>query len=214
MSVIARMWPLAPALVIAVGAIFVAFGGFWAAYRQSHFNAELRQKNEEIARLTGGDGFCWTAFQIVDSRGELVNANKMPDELILVPNFINQGKYPLYDVSARMVDLDQFKTNVVSGTTAVRIGNMTAGFAVTTDVHIPHHGKDFNFNIFYVARNGSWLQKLRMRWMGDGWASANRVTEGQGGGKELLLEVSANYPRDADGNVAWEDSPSQIDTKQ
>jgi hypothetical protein len=213
MSVIARIWPLAPALVIGVGAIFVAFGGFWAAYRQSHFNAELRQKNEEIARLTGGAGFCWTAFQIVGSKGELVNASNMPDELIVVPNFINRGKYPLYDVSARMIDLDEFKKNVMSGTTTVRIGNMTAGFAVTTGVRIPHRGKDFNFNIFYVARNGSWLQKLRMRWMRDGWALANSVAEGQGGGKELLLEVTANYPRDADGNVAWDEGPSQIDTK-
>jgi len=211
MSIMARIWPLAPALVIAAGAIFVAFGGFWAAYRQSHFNAELRQKNEEIARLTGGDGFCWTAFQVVDSKGELVNANRMPDDLILVPSFINPGKYPLYDVSARVIDLDEFKKNIMSGTTTVRIGNMTAGFAVTTGVRIPHQGKDFNFNFFYVARNGSWLQTLRMRWMGDGWASANRVAEGQGGGRELLLEVSTNYPRDANGNVEWNESPSHAD---
>ena len=58
--------PLAPAFVVALGAIFVAAGGFWAASRKSGFNAELREKNEEIARLqkantgaiTGGDSFC------------------------------------------------------------------------------------------------------------------------------------------------------------
>lgn len=78
-------------------------------------------------------------------------------------------------------------------------------YAKTTGLRIPHHGKNVNFNVFYVARNGSWLQKLRMRWVGNGWALANRVLEGLGGGKELMLEVSPNYPRDAAGNVEWDE---------
>ena len=54
-----------PALVVFAGAVIVAFGTFWAAWRQSNFNAAIREKNEEIARLqheaaaaiTGGDSF-------------------------------------------------------------------------------------------------------------------------------------------------------------
>jgi hypothetical protein len=204
--------PLAPAGLILLGAIVVAFGGFWQASRQSRFNAELRQKNEEIARLqkentgviTGGDSFCWMSFQIVGLKGEPVNANNMPDDLLLVPNFIHKGKYPLYDVSARIIDIDE-KKDIERATKTVSIGNMTPGFVTTTAVSLTHHGKDINFNIFYVARNGSWLQKLRMYWVGDGWASANRVAEGLGGGEELLQEVSANYPRDEHGNVIWDE---------
>ncbi len=215
MTFISRIWPLLPAFVIAFGAIVVAIGGFWAAWRQSDFNANLNQKNEEIAQLqkenasaiTGGDGFCWMAFQVVGLNGELVNAHNMPDDLMLVPNFVHQGKYPLYDVSARIVDIDELKKNVTLGT-VVHIGNMTPGFAATTGVRIRHHGKDFSFNIFYVGRNGSWLQELRMRWVGDGWASASKVTEGLGGGKELLLEISQNYPRAANGEVEWDEKPS------
>jgi hypothetical protein len=82
---------------------------------------------------------------------------------------------------------------------------MTPGFAVTSAARVAHHGKDFNFNIFSVARNGSWLQKPRMRWVGDGWASASKVTGGLGGGKELLREVSANYPRGGNGEVDWDE---------
>jgi hypothetical protein len=67
----------------------------------------------------------------------------------------------------------------------------------------------FNFNIFYVARNGSWHQRLRMRWIGNGWALANRITEGLGG-KELLLEVNANYPRNAEGKVEWDETPAPV----
>jgi hypothetical protein len=187
MSVITRMWPLLPAFVIAFGAIIVAAGGFWAAWRQSDFNVELRDKNEEIARLkrenasaiTGGDGFCWMAFQVVSSNGELVNANSIPDELVLVPNFIHQGNYPLYDVSARIIDIDALPRNIAQATTKAIIGNMTPGFAATTPARITLHGKG--------------------RWMGFG----EHVTVGLGGGKELLREVSANYPRAANGEVDW-----------
>jgi hypothetical protein len=208
MSLLARVWPLAPALVIALGATFVAFGGFWAAYRQSNFNAELRQKNDEIARLTGGDGFCWIAFQIVDTQGQLINANSMLDDLILIPSFIHRGPYPLYDVSANIVDVDEITKDVTRASTAANIGNLAPGsYAKTTGIRISHHGKDFNFNIVYVARNGSWLQKLRMRWVGNGWTMANKVVEGLGG-KELLLEINPNYPRDAQGNVEWDQKPA------
>jgi hypothetical protein len=215
MLMLSRLWPLAPALVIAGGATLVALGGFWAAYRQSHFNAELRQKNEEIARLTGGDGFCYIAFQIVDMNGQSVNANSMPDDLMLIPNFIHQGPYPLYDVSANIVDIDALGKDVTRAATPANVGNIAPGsYAKTIGIRISHHGKDLNFNIFYVARNGSWPQQLRMRWVGNGWALANKVTEGMGGGKQLLLEVNANYPRNAGGEVDWDQKRKPTTTNQ
>jgi hypothetical protein len=208
MSVLSRLWPLLPALVIAVGAVIVAVGGFWAAYRQTNFNAELRQKNDQIARLTGGDGFCWIAFQFASANGQPVNANVMPDDLMLVPNFIHQGQYPLYEVSANIVDIDELRKNAARATTQANAGNFAPGsYAKTIGVHILHHGKDLNFNIFYVARNGSWLQKLRMRWIGNGWATANRIDEGLGGGKQLYIEISPNYPRNLVGDVDWDEKP-------
>jgi hypothetical protein len=137
-------YPLAPAFLVAFGAIIVAAGGFWAASRQSSFNADLREKNKEIARLqqentgaiTGGDSFCWMAFQFVGLNGEPVNANSMPDDLILVPNFIHKGRYPLYDVSARIIDIDELKKDITRATKTVSIGNMTPGFATTTPISL------------------------------------------------------------------------------
>jgi hypothetical protein len=46
-----RLWPFAPAFVVLVGAILVAGGSFWAGFRQSNFNAEIRAKNEQITTL-------------------------------------------------------------------------------------------------------------------------------------------------------------------
>ncbi|MFZ1965168.1 MAG: hypothetical protein WAU78_17185 [Roseiarcus sp.] len=210
----ARLWQLAPAFVVAFGAFWVTLGGFWAAWRQSSFNADLQQKNEEIARLqqenngsiTGGDSFCYTVFQIVGTSGESVNANSMPDDFLVIPNFVHNGKYPLYDVSARLVDIDELKDTFNPGRT-IAVGNLTPGFAAVTPIRLPHHGKNLNFNIFYVGRNGSWTQVLRMRWVGNGWATANKVLGGGASRKELLQEVSANYPRGADGEVEWDAKP-------
>ncbi len=69
-------------------------------------------------------------------------------------------------------------------------------------------GQNFNLNIFYVARNGSWTQKLRMRWIGNGWATANRVVEGLGG-KVLYEQISDNFPRDVDGKIEWDAKPAK-----
>ncbi len=38
--------------LIFLGAILSAIGAFWASQNQTHFERELRQKNEEISRLT------------------------------------------------------------------------------------------------------------------------------------------------------------------
>jgi hypothetical protein len=216
-EIVSRLSPFYPALTVFFGAIVVALGGFWAAWRQSNFNSDIRQKNEEIARLqrentsaiTGGDSFCWMAFQMLTIDGNMPNAYSMPEDLLLAPFFAHVGKYPLYDVTARIVDTDLLPTNIQAAQSNGIVGNMTPGFGMTSTTRIRHHGKDFNFNVFYVARNGSWIQHLRMRWVGDGWATASKVLRG----KEVLYrEVSANFPRTENGTVDWGDAAAQ-DTK-
>jgi hypothetical protein len=71
-------------------------------------------------------------------------------------------------------------------------------------VVLPHpSGQDFSYNVFYIARNGAWVQSLRMRWVGNGWAIANKVVGGPEN-KELYREVGANYPLNGKGEVDWE----------
>jgi hypothetical protein len=208
-----NLWPFFPAFLVFAGAILVALGSFWAAWRQSNFNAEIREKNEEIARLqrenantiTGGDSFCWMGLSVPDP----VTA------AVARPVFVHQGKYPLYDVAARIVDLDEHArltaakdfiaaSKALLGTNVV-IGNMTPGFSTDTGVLLQHpSGKNFTYNVFYVGRNGSWVQFLRMRWTGDGWALATKV-QGLNENNELYREVSPSYPLNAQGDVEWEE---------
>jgi hypothetical protein len=203
-----RLSPFFPAMVVVFGALVVAAGGFWASWRQSNFNIDLREKNEEIARLqhenasliTGDDSFAYAAFQIFDIDGTAVDAHAMPNNLLLAPVIIAKGEYPLYDVTVRFVDFREPVTNN-SALTGYQIGNIAPGLATLTPIRLPHHGKDLKFNIFFSARNGLWVQSLRMPWVGDGWGLANKVMRGS---QEIYREVSANFPRGQDGSVDWE----------
>jgi hypothetical protein len=176
---------------------------------------EIREKNDEIARLnrenanaiTGGDSFAWADFQVFGADGRPVNAYTMPDELLLLPIIIHRGQYPLYDVAVRFTEVTRGKAFDISGSLrSYAVGNMAAGLATTTGIRLPHHGKDIEFNIFFTARNGVWVQHLRKRWVGDGWATANKVLRGT---QELHREVSANFPRQQDGSIDWGEQGAQ-----
>ena len=214
------IWQFAPALFVSGGAVLAAFGGFWSSWRQSNFNTALAEKNNEISRLqlesanaiTGGNSFAYMVLQVPDPKAGST----------AIPLFVHKGKYPLYDVQARIVDLDEFKrltdqkefmaaTTVLSGTT-LRVGNLTPGFASTIPGALHHpSGQNFSYNVFYVARNGAWIQSLRMRWVGDGWATANKVVGGAEN-KELFREITPNYPLNEKGEVEW-DAPNPAPAK-
>jgi hypothetical protein len=87
---------------------------------------------------------------------------------------------------------------------------MTPGLARGPVAALQHpSGRKISFNVFLSGRNGSWVQQFRQRWVGDGWATANKVS-GLGQSKELFLEVTANYPRDLNGQVDWDEkAPDQ-----
>jgi hypothetical protein len=205
-----KLAPFYPAMVVFVGAMIVAGGAFWASLRQSNFNIELRNKNNEIAALqkenadtiTGGDSFAEVGFHVLDQSGNMPNASAMPDQLVLNPLVIHHGKYPLYDVQARI-----HKFGSMGLDTNVNVGNLTPGFAMNNAVRIPQQGKNnLSYNIFFVARNGGWTQFLRMLWVGDGWATASKIVRGD---KVLLREVSANFPRNEKGEIDWGEPGAQ-----
>lgn len=206
------LWQFLPALLIVCGGLLAACGGFWQAVRQSQFNFELRKKNDEIIRLqqqsagaiTGGDSF---AEMFLEFR----NSTTGP---IAVPHFVHHGRFPLYDVTARIVDLSEYErltaaNNNTAATAAlhgmeINVGNLTPGFGRTPGVTLPHrYGGDFSYNIFFIARNGAWTQQLRMKWMGTGWSAATRIS-GLGEEKELFSAVPPDYPLGPDGKVEWE----------
>ena len=199
-------WQYGPAILIVFGALFAAFGGFWQSYRSADFNATIRERNDIIIQLqadnlqaiTGGNSF---AEMAIEARGLGIDA---PHSAA----FIHHGKFPLYGVSARIVDLDRLSQlalnggNILQGEVTLNVGDMTPNLAVTGFPILPHTTRtDINYNIFFSGRNGTWTQLLRMKWTGDGWGRTNRVEQN---GKEVLIEVSADFPRLPNGDPDWE----------
>jgi hypothetical protein len=210
------LWQFLPAILIVAGGLLAASGGFWQAVRQANFNSGLRQKNDKIIELqqqsagaiTGGDSFAEMAIRVPD----------VTTGALALPIFAHHGRFPLYDVTARIVDLGEYQRltaakNFVAATTVlqgteVSVGNLTPGFARGSMVTLQHpSGRDFSYNVFFVARNGSWTQQSRMKWVGNGWSVANRIS-GLSEGRELYRNVAANYPLGPSGEVEWGDGPA------
>jgi hypothetical protein len=97
-----------PTLVVFLGALISAAGAFWFSSERIRGQRELRLLNEEIAaksdkiaelseqirgEVTGGDSFAYVSAR----------ADSGADRVILT--VIHQGKYPLYDLAARVVEL-------------------------------------------------------------------------------------------------------------
>jgi hypothetical protein len=99
---IGELW--GPSGLILLAALLGAIGVFWAETRKNFAERQLREKSDKIAELnekvaglvTGGDSFCY--FQI----GSLDPATNRG---ILVA--LSSGQYPLYEVTARIVDLQK-----------------------------------------------------------------------------------------------------------
>lgn len=179
-----------PAGLILLGAVISGVGAFWAAFQQVGFERELRVRSDKIAELsqdavhsvTGGESFCY--FEFMDSepgKGELLA--------------IHKGSHPIYDVEARVADLDRRTDRIVN------VGNLPPGLAQTGIA--PWHEAipgQLRLNIFFTARNGAYTQLYRRVRVKDGWATAIRVDRK---GKIVLEEVSADFPRNEKGEVDW-----------
>lgn len=129
----------------------------------------LRQKSEEIAQLsnaslssiTGGDSYCYLSYI------QPGNANR----LMLVVNHV--GKYPLYDVNMRIVDLHEFSKKIKSNQytiddiqkdKAIKIESMTPEMTTMTfdELVLPDSG-EMELNVFITARNGYWIQNIKLK---------------------------------------------------
>ena len=191
-----------PTIVIFIGGIIAAIGAVWAAYDQNKSTEQLRQKNEEIARLnqetanavTGGDSFCY-----------LMPLGNHPEMALLIHN----GKYPLYDVSVRIVDLDDpalaKPTLSMLAANTINIGNVPANSSQVLSSVIKPGSDRKRLNIFFSARNGFYTQELGMILRSGQWKSATRVTRNLPDGKSetVLTKIDPEYPKEEDASIDW-----------
>lgn len=141
-----------------------------------------------VKTLTGDESYAYLGF--------------MPGQSFLV--FPHIGKYPLYSVSARIVDLDNAKTNPFGVT--ISVGDMIQGHANTysTPADFAPLGDHFSLNVFFTARNGDWVQILRETRVNNAWRRAIQV---RGRFTTLKKEkvmcetIDPQFPRNAKGEI-------------
>ena len=159
------------------------------------FEREMREQVEvTLAAVTGGDSYCWINFlrPFTDGTTRLT--------------LTHHGEYPLYDVTARIVDLEA-SDEVLQGRSHLRyeelslfqttmdIGNVSpATDMLVLDEWPIGDGDSRAFNIFFVARNGAWFESIRLVRESGEWLKAIRVYRDD----ELLQEfIDKDYPLDA-----------------
>jgi hypothetical protein len=210
--------------MVCLGASVTAVGGYWASYEQDkanrvvfeqtnkiiELNEKLVIKSDEIAALnraisgsiTGGDSFCYVALSNLDS---VTNTG--------ILTVIQEGNYPLYDLSIRMADVEKFlqlqKVLPIGQVrlqveTHLNVGNVSLSHAYNLRIWKLPNLDQQSYNIFIMARNGSFTQLLRFRRVNGEWISATKVMRRNGKDSVVLLEeIDKSFPRDATGQVDW-----------
>jgi hypothetical protein len=186
-----------------IGAGIAAIGAFWSAHRQIQSASANKERDRKIidlseqlhGHLTGGDSFCYGC------------PYGPRDSPVFEWMFVHSGQYPLTDVSVRIHNLAAPPGQAGFLGRFVELGTTFPGKARNygvQDARLPSHG----YNLFFQARNGSWLQEKRWVDLPNRRAVANRVVrDGMPLDKPLLFEVSAEFPGHVPANEAWNDPP-------
>lgn len=146
---------------------------------------------KNIGHATGGDSFCLMQFE-----------SRADDKIQIMA--LNEGDYPLYDLLARVVDVDRFNYLAANEPenlpeTALgyifEIGNIPVGRGSGL-FSIPYKmsGNHRRFNIFTTGRNRSTLQELIAHYNGTKWIYACRVTEELDSRVVIYEKVDPDFP--------------------
>lgn len=159
---------------------------------QMAFDATINKANqllglsrENVQTLTGAESYAYLAF--VPGQGFLA--------------FPHKGQYPLYGVSARIVELGKAGQNSDMGVT-VFLGDIVQGHAAIQPLppNFSPPGDRFDANVFFTARNGDWAQLIREVRVGGRWLRAIRVMGRFTSLKKerIMCEIiDSNFPRGA-----------------
>lgn len=164
-----------------------------------------------ISTTTGGDSFCLMNF---DGTSMTQNAG--------LPVFLHVGKYPLYDITARIDDMGKiarlmredkmpFFTATASSEVIIAISHIAVGGAYNSAMAIPfeRNTQARSFNIFFDARNGFWSEELRFHIVGGTWRVAYRMTNKDPKTGKRVEFVDKEFPRGKTGDVDWNGSEGQ-----
>ncbi len=167
------------------------------------------QSQETVLKtITGGDSFCFVRLQ-VGSQG-------------VYPVVLNSGQYPLYDLSMRLWDPEEWSTTSTISVDAAwpKIASETSQLGTLPNddyrnaakLLSPAAGKTYiTYAAEFSARNGSWSQTLWLRQSPKGWKTASLVRRSQRvvkgtpvPGPKLCYYVDQDFPLQSPDEVkSW-----------
>lgn len=149
-----------------------------------------------VAHLIGGESFCYLS----------VGRPAKPVEHITV---VHQGVHPLYEITARVVDLEDMQRSGHPTTLAemlardriLNVGNLTRDrvMLLSEQLSLGSIGDARRFNIFFHARNGDFVQLMRFRRVESGWLCATRVFRGEA---VVFENIDPGFPLSAN-EIDW-----------
>jgi hypothetical protein len=164
---------------------------------QDILNKFESRTNEIITHITGGDSFpC----------ARITNISNSNEGIFMI---IHNGKHPLYDVTARIVDLQKLETvnSMISSEKVINVEqNIHLGNLIPSHAHMIKKWKlerepYQSYNIFFTARNGSFTQLLRLKKILGVWMTASKVTDQNN--KLIFENIDKNFPRNENEKIDW-----------
>ncbi len=154
----------------------------------SNKNIDLSNKAVELSNLvnsnvTGGDSFCYITIMFDGpTSGTIITRNS--------------GKFPLSSIQIRIADLND--TSIPSIESLAKntfsINELPPNsVSVGGKIHIINEAIVLRLNIFCKARNGDFVQLLRLKRIGANWVFATKVTEMMSG-KLLYKQIQEGFP--------------------
>jgi hypothetical protein len=153
----------------------------------------IASESESLKSITGGDSFCYLMPYPISDRDA-------------IGVLIHSGKYPIYDLSLRIVDLHLFKQSVARGSALAalgmdyNLGNLAPHAAEpNSNIHLALTEEAPDFNLFFSARNGFWEESLRLRRVNGNLSQAILVERQDQSGSlvRLFEDIDRDFPRGA-----------------
>lgn len=179
-------WARLSTLVFSIAIILC---GLFEALEQSKTDKDI------LHSITGGDSYCYIEFGITPKRNTI--------EVYL----ISKGKYPLYDISIRIYDITRQNElkyltpeNLKKIQTYYDFKNLYPGTATRLGSMDKKNFDNQDFNVFFMARNGQWIQETRIREIDKKWFNATRVQRGK---NNLYEHIQKGFPLNKNNEVDW-----------
>lgn len=178
--------------------------------QENLFNNQERLTQQSINTVTGGDSFGY------------IEAIKPWRSHSWLPRFKFKGKYPLYQVKAQIVDLNKFDSPNIKHYDDTQqavdewtkkhihldIGDIGADESISKIFNVPiQMGSELGhlYQIFFSAKNGLWIENLKIVNVNGKQLEAIQVYTPKKGGtvKSMFEQIDDGFPRNNRGEIDW-----------